>query len=100
MTTATPGPARRRRPRGRAAAATNAKGYDGNPSAAAAPAITSGTLAGGDTGNFTESYANRNAGTGKTLTASGSVGDGNGGNNYAVSFVADTTGVINQRAIT
>ena len=33
-------------------------------------------------------------GTGKTLTASGSVNDGNGGNNYTITFVINTTGVI------
>jgi hypothetical protein len=37
---------------------------------------------------------------GKTLTASGVIVDGNSGNNYAVSFVTDTTGVITARAIT
>ena len=39
-------------------------------------------------------------GTGKTLTAAGSVNDGNGGSNYAVTFVANTTGQITPRAIT
>ena len=34
------------------------------------------------------------AGTGKTLTPSGTVNDGNGGANYAVTFVNNTTGVI------
>ena len=42
----------------------------------------------------------RNAGTGKTLTAAGSVNDGNGGSNYAVTFVTNTTGQITPRAIT
>jgi hypothetical protein len=40
-------------------------------------------------------FDNRNAGTGKRLTASGLViDDGNGGANYAISYVDDTTGVI------
>ena len=39
-------------------------------------------------------------GSGKTLTASGVVNDGNGGANYSYSFVTDTTGVINPRALT
>src|SRR5207249_1723702 len=39
-------------------------------------------------------------GTGKTLTAAGSVTDGNSGANYAVTFVANTTGAITARAIT
>src|SRR5207248_8838329 len=45
-------------------------------------------------------YADRNAGTGKTLTPGGSVSDGNGGNNYTVTFANNTTGVITTRAIT
>ena len=51
-------------------------------------------LVSGDTAAFTESFDARNAGTGKTLTVAGSVNDGNGGNNYAVTFVANTTGQI------
>ena len=39
-------------------------------------------------------------GTGKTLIPAGSVTDGNAGNNYAITFVNNTTGVINQLAIT
>src|ERR687887_36806 len=63
-------------------AATNTKVYDATTSAAATPTITSGTLVSGDTANFTESYDNKNVGTGKTLTPSGSVNDGNGGNKH------------------
>ena len=37
-------------------------------------------------------YDTKNVGTGKTLTAAGSVNDGNSGNNYTVTFVTDTTG--------
>ena len=33
-------------------------------------------------------------GTGKTLTAAGSVNDGNGGRDYAVTFAGNTTGTI------
>lgn len=82
-------------------AATNTKGYDNTNTAAATGTITAGSLAAGDTAPaWSETYANVNAGTNKTLNASGTVTDGNGGGNYAVTFVADTTGVINQRAIT
>ena len=49
---------------------------------------------------FTQTFGNTNVGTGKTLTPAGSVSDGNGGANYAVTFVNDTTGVITARAIT
>jgi filamentous hemagglutinin family protein len=80
-------------------AAANSKTYDGTATAAATPTVTLGTIFAGDTGSFTESYASGNAGTGLTLTPSGSVSDGNGGNNYAVTFAPVMTGVINQRAI-
>src|SRR5204863_3101277 len=69
-------------------------------SAAATPTITSGALQGTDSANFSEVYANANAGTGKTLIPSGTVTDGNGGANYSYTFVKSTTGVINQRALT
>ncbi|MBI1761329.1 MAG: hypothetical protein HYR56_07835 [Acidobacteria bacterium] len=81
-------------------AATNTKSYDGTTSAAATPTITGGSLAAGDTASFSESYNTRHVGTGKTLTPSGTVNDGNGGNNYAVTFANDMTGVISARAIT
>ena len=74
--------------------------YDGTTAAAATPTITTGSLATGDTANFTETYDTQNVGTGKTLTPAGSVNDGNGGNNYTVTFVTNTTGVITTRAIT
>ena len=75
-------------------AAANTKPYDGTTSAAAAPTITSGSLVAGDTAAFTETYDTKNEGTGKTLTAAGSVDDGNGGANYAVTFVPNTAGEI------
>ena len=39
-------------------------------------------------------------GTDKTLTPAGTISDGNGGANYAITFVNDTTGVITQWAVT
>jgi hypothetical protein len=81
-------------------AATNTKTYDGTASAAATPTVTAGSIAPGDTGSFTEVYATKAVGTGKTLTPSGSVSDGNGGNNYFIAFVNNTTGVITARALT
>jgi hypothetical protein len=79
----------------------NTKTYDGTKSAAATtPTITSGSLAAGDTANFTESYTTANVGTGLTLVPSGTVNDGNGGNNYAVTFVNNTTGAITAKALT
>jgi hypothetical protein len=81
-------------------AITNTKIYDGGVTAAALPAITSGTLQGSDTASFTETYDTKNAGGSKTLTPSGTVNDGNSGNNYAYTFVNNTTGTITARALT
>ncbi len=81
-------------------AVTDTKEYDGTTASAATPAITVGTLAPDDTANFTEAFDTKNVGTGKTLTPSGTVTDGNGGLNYTVTFANDTTGVITARAIT
>jgi hypothetical protein len=81
-----------------AAAAT--KSYDGTTFSTATPTITTGSLVSGDAMNFTETYDTKNVGTGKTLTAAGSVSDGNGGNNYAVTFVSNAMGQITARAIT
>jgi hypothetical protein len=81
-------------------AQTNTKTYDGGTTASASPTITSGSLATGDTANFTESYDNKNVGTGKTLTPSGSVSDGNTGNNYAITFATNTSGSITAKSVT
>jgi hypothetical protein len=81
-------------------AANNSKTYDGTTSAAAIPTITVGTLATGDTANFIEAYSSKNVGTGLTLTPSGSVSDGNSGNNYSVTFSTVSTGVITVRSLT
>jgi sRNA-binding regulator protein Hfq len=81
-------------------AATNSKTYDGTNTAAASPTITLGSLQGTDIAGFSETYDNKNVGTGKTLTPSGSVIDGNGGNNYAVAFFTANTGSIGTRSIT
>src|ERR1051326_119932 len=81
-------------------ASANTKTYDGTTSAAAIPTVTSGAIQVGDTGNFTETYDTKHAGSGKTLTPAGSVSDGNGGGNYAVTFTSSTNGVINALAIT
>ena len=78
-------------------AAPNTKGYDGTTTASAIPTITSGSLVNGDTANFIEKYSTRNAGTDLTLTPSGTVNDGNDGNNYTYTFVPASTGVITPR---
>lgn len=82
-------------------AATNTKTYDGTTAAAATPTVTAGALASGD--SFTtrsETYASKNAGTGLTLTPSVVINDGNNGNNYQLTLVNDTTGVINKAPLT
>jgi sRNA-binding regulator protein Hfq len=81
-------------------AATNTKPYDGTTSAAVLPTITTGSLQGTDTAGFSETYSDKIVATGKTLTPSGSVNDGNSGNNYVVTFLPNTTGVINAIALT
>ena len=74
--------------------------YDGTTSSSTVPSITAGSLAAGDAANFTERFNTKNVGTGLTLTPAGSVNDGNGGDNYNVTFVANTAGVIAAREIT
>ncbi len=80
-------------------AVANTRNYDGTTTAAATPRITSGSLvrgaSGPDQASFTEVYLDPNPGTGKTLTPSGSVNDGNGGQNYTVTFLTSNTGTIN-----
>ena len=71
-------------------AGPNTKAYDGTTSATAVPAIAvsgGGSLPSGDTAAFTESYDTPAVGTGKTLTVSGSVNDGDGGADYSVTLV-------------
>ncbi|MEO5933986.1 MAG: autotransporter-associated beta strand repeat-containing protein, partial [Duganella sp.] len=82
-------------------AATNTKTYDATTGAAAGPTV--GGLQGADTvTGLSESYADKNAGSGKILSVNAGyvVNDGNGGNNYTVSTVNNTTGVINKAALT
>jgi sugar lactone lactonase YvrE len=82
------------------AAIPDDKIYDGTTSAAVVPTFVSGSLVAGDTAAFSETFDNKNVGVGKTLTAVGSVNDGNGGNNYTVTFLTDTTGAIAPCSIT
>src|SRR5262249_43268761 len=83
------------------------KTYDGNTSSSVAPSVNGlvnrtatdwnghGTLI-ADTSGFTQTYDNKDVGTGKTLTAAGVAIDLNGGANYAPTFVQNANGVINQ----
>jgi filamentous hemagglutinin family protein len=73
-----------------------AKTYDGTTSANGTAIVTGGQLFGTDSirgGSF--AYADKNAGTGKTVTVSGiTVDDGNNGGNYDVTYVANTNSAI------
>ncbi len=81
-------------------AATNTKTYDSTTSAAAAPTV-SGLIGGDKISGLVESYANAGAGSSKTLSVSAfAINDGNGGNNYAVTTVANATGSITKAALT
>ncbi len=75
-------------------ATTDDKIYDGTTAATSTPTITSGYLVGSDTATLTEAFQNKDAGTGKTLIPSATISDGNGGANYAVTLVNNTTGII------
>ena len=83
-------------------AVSNTKLYDGTTGAAAHPIISAGAIQPGDTAPvWTETYANKNAGTAKTLTPSAlTVADGNGGLNYSYTYTPVTTGVIAQTNLT
>lgn len=74
--------------------------YDGSISSSAAPAVTSGSLAAGDSGSFTQSFDSKNVGANKTLAPSGSVNDGNSGGNYSVSLSSVSTGAITAKLLT
>src|SRR5439155_25191751 len=80
--------------------ATASKIYDATTGSVAVPTITVGTLASGDTAAFTQSFNNKNVGTGKTLAPAGLVNDGNGGANYSVTLNSTATGVITARSPT
>ena len=81
-------------------AVTDSKTYDGTATSDETPAVSVNAIILPDVANFTQAFDNKNAGTGKTLTPSGSVTDGNSGGNYLVSFVPVTTGTIEQRTLT
>lgn len=77
------------------------KTYDGNTTAAASLGVN-GTLYGNDSlSGGTFAFDNKNAGTHKTVSVSGvTVNDGNGGGNYNVSYVDNTSSTILAKAIT
>jgi hypothetical protein len=81
-------------------AVTDTKVYDGGTASTGVPTLTAGSIMPGDTLGFTQGFNNKNVGTGKSLIPSGAVIDGNNGQNYTVTLVNNTTGVITAKPIT
>ena len=81
-------------------AVTDSKTYDGTIASTGTPTI-SPALAGGDTTSaLNQAFDTKHVGTGKTLTPSVTISDGNSGNNYSVTLANNTTGVITAKAVT
>ncbi|WP_411883176.1 YDG domain-containing protein [Polaromonas sp. YR568] len=82
-------------------AADVTKTYDGGLGANSSVAVVSGTIFTGDVldgGSF--AFADKNAGTGKTVLTSGvTVNDGNGGGNYNITYAANTSSTITQASL-
>ena len=79
-------------------AVADTKTYDGTTSSSKTPTVSG--LVNGDLPDFTQTFDTKNAGTGKNLIPAGSADDGNGGNNYSVTFVNNTSGAITSAALT
>jgi YDG domain len=78
------------------AAMTNIKTYDGTKAAATTPTVV-GLLGNDSVTNRAEAYVSANAGFNQTLSVTAyTINDGTGGNNYAVTTLTATTGVINK----
>lgn len=77
------------------------KVYDGKLTSADKPLI-SGRQRGDSIVGLTQSYLDKNAGTGKTINVNAgyTIRDGNNGNNYDVVIVNSTAGVITPKALT
>ncbi|MBI5825680.1 MAG: hypothetical protein HZB18_16755 [Chloroflexi bacterium] len=82
-------------------AVADSKVYDGSTSSTGVPTLSPGTplIAPDVEPAWTQTFNNKNAGTGKSLTPAGAVDDGNGGLNYSYNFVPNTTGAITQLPI-
>jgi hypothetical protein len=70
------------------------KTYDGTTTSNGTPIVTVGTIIPGDTGDFIQTYGNPNAGHNITLTPSGTVNDGNNGQNYIITYDPITVGGV------
>jgi len=83
-------------------ATNNVKVYDGTMSAKGVPTITEGSLVGGDTATWIETYTSKDVGTGKTLIPSGTLNDGNDDDvsrYMGVTFVTNFAGVITKKTL-
>jgi|GEM_PF-920652 len=80
-------------------AVADIKVYDGTIASDKAPAIST-SLAFNDASSFTQTYDVKDIGTGKTMTPSGKVSDGNNGLNYTVTFASANVGTITPKPIT
>lgn len=84
-------------------AQANSKVYDGFDTSATDAAITSIiALASGDTATFTQTYDSTDVGTALSIspTVTDIVDDGNGGNNYTVTYVPANVGTITKAPLT
>jgi hypothetical protein len=81
-------------------AVADSKTYDGNNSSGGTPTVGAPGIISPDLANFTQTFDDKNAGSGKKLTPAGSVNDGNAGGNYDVSFAPVYTGTIERRGLT
>jgi filamentous hemagglutinin family protein len=82
-------------------AGANTKTYDGNTSIAIPQGTSTQGLQGSDGYSVVEAYADKNAGTGKTIAiTSVTVNDGNGGHNYNVTTVDNHNGTITPASLT
>lgn len=82
-------------------AQTDTKVYDGNNTSTVLPVV--GALQTDDavTSAGIQTFDNQNYGTDKVLTPSGTViSDGNNGDNYAINYVTNSSGVITKRDLT
>ncbi len=83
--------------------ASDTKVYDGTVTSSAIPNITVGSLASGDTHNFSQTYATKDvAGPSKTTrpSPSSSVNDSNSGNNYEITRLDGANGTITAAPLT
>ena len=83
-------------------ATSASKTYDGTTAARASAVIADGILYGTDSiSGGTFNFDNKNAGTDKHVIVSAvNINDGNGGNNYDVTYVDNTSSTINKKLLT